>query len=125
MTRSAIFCLILVGITVAALQRLEAGSAVATDGHGHTVYSSGHPKAVAIQRAMETARLNGWTDARIVAATDVTGYSAIAVGSKGKNSSVLGIVLGRASREDAEKRAIEECFKAGGTDVQVRWRFNG
>jgi hypothetical protein len=104
---------------------LEAGSAVATDGHGHTVHSYGHPKAVAIQRALETARLYGWTDARIVAATDVTGDGAIAVGSKGKNSSVLGIVLGRASREDAEKRAIEECLKAGGTDVRMLSRFNG
>jgi hypothetical protein len=125
MTRNAILRLILVGMTVAALQRLEAGSAVANDGLGHTIYSFGHPKAVAIQSALETARLHGWTDARIVAATDVTGYSAIAVGSKGKNSSVLGIVLGRTSREDTEKRAIEECSKAGGTDVQVRWRFNG
>jgi predicted transcriptional regulator len=125
MMRSIIFRLVLVGMTVAALQRVQAGFAVATDGRGHTVYSSGHPKAVAIQRAMETARVYGWTDARIAAATDVTAYSAIAVGSKGKNSSVLGIVLGRASREDVEKRAIEECFKAGGTDVQVRWRFNG
>jgi predicted transcriptional regulator len=125
LTRSMIFRLVLVGMAVAALQRVQAGSAVATDGHGHTVYSSGHPKSVAIQRAMETARLYGWTDARIVAATDVTGYSAIAVGSKGKNSSVLGIVLGHASREDAEKSAIEECFEAGETDVQVRWRFNG
>jgi hypothetical protein len=73
---------------------------------------------------METARLYGWTNARIVAATDVGGYGAIAVARKGKDS-VIGIKLGRPSHADADKRAIEQCLKADGTDVQVRWRFNG
>jgi hypothetical protein len=82
MTRSAIFPLMLVGMTVAALQHLEAGSAVVNDGHGHTTYSFGHSKAVAIQRALETARLYGWTDARLIGASDATGYGAIAVAQK-------------------------------------------
>jgi hypothetical protein len=124
MTRNAIFRLILVGMTVAALQRLEAGSAVAYAIGGHAVYSFGHPKAVAIQRAMETARLYGWTNARIVAATDVGGYGAVAVARKGKGS-LIGVTLGRPSQADADQRAIEKCLTAGGTDVQVRCRFNG
>jgi hypothetical protein len=124
MRRSAIFRLALVCMTVAALQRLEAGSAVANDGHGHTVQSYGHPKTVAIQRALEFARLYGWTDARIIAASDATGYCAIAVAQKGKGS-FLGAALGRPSREDAETRAIEVCLKGGGTHPVLRWEWYG
>jgi hypothetical protein len=83
MTRSTIFRLILVGMTVTALQRLEAGSAVANDGLGHTVYSFGHTKTIEIRRALQTAQLHGWTNARILAATDITGYGAIAIARKG------------------------------------------
>jgi hypothetical protein len=125
MTKRMLSRLVLVAMTVLALQRVEASSAVANDGHGHTVYSTGQPtKAIAIQHALLTARQRYGTDARIVAATDVTGYSAIAVARKGRGS-ILGITLGRPSQADADNRAIGKCLKAGGTDVQVRWRFNG
>ena len=124
MTKRMVFRLALVSMIVLAVQRANAGSAVANDGHGHTVYSFGHPKAVAIRRALDMARSQGWTNERIVAATDVGGYGAIAVAQKGKGS-IIGITLGRPSQADADKRAIEKCLKAGGTDVQVRWRFHG
>jgi hypothetical protein len=52
-----------------------AGSAVANDGHGHTVYSFGHPKSIAIKRALDMARSEGWTDARLVA------YAASVIGA--------------------------------------------
>jgi hypothetical protein len=57
MKRSALFRLALVGMTVLALQRANAGSAVVHSPEGHTVYSFGHPMAIAIQRALEVARL--------------------------------------------------------------------
>jgi hypothetical protein len=120
MTRSALFRLVLVGITVVAIQHANAGSAVVHSHEGHTVYCFGHSKAVAIQSALETARLYGWTDATLIAASDATGYGAIAVAQKGKGS-VLGAALGRPSREDAEKRAIEVCLKGRGTHPVVRW----
>jgi hypothetical protein len=125
MKRSALVRLVFVCLVVTAIRNAGAGSAVATDGHGHTVHSFGHAKTVAIQRALETARLYGWTDARIVAATDITGYGAIAVCSRGKNRSALGVALGKASRAEAEKRAIEVCLKGGGTHPVVRWEWHG
>jgi hypothetical protein len=125
MKRSTLFRLALVCMTVAAIQNANAGSAVAHDPHGHTVYSKGQPtKAIAIQHALETARSHGWAEARIIAASDVTGYCAIAVARKG-NGSVLGAVLGRPSRAEAERQAIEICLKGGGTDPKVRWEWHG
>ena len=124
MTKRMLYRLALVGMTVLAIERAEAGSAVANDGHGHTVYSFGHPKAIAIKRALDMASTEGWTDARLIAASDATGYCAIAVAQKGKGS-VLGAALGRPSREDAEKRAIEVCLKGGGTHPVVRWEWYG
>jgi hypothetical protein len=124
MTRSMIFRLVLVGMTTVGIQRANAGSAVVHSIEGHTVYSFGHPKSVAIHQALETARLYGWTDAKLMAASDATGYGAIAVAQKGKGS-VLGAALGRVSREDAEKRAIEVCLKGGGAHPVVRWEWYG
>jgi Domain of unknown function (DUF4189) len=125
MKRSKLFRLALVCMTVAAIQNANAGSAVAHDPHGHTVYSKGQPtKAIAIQHALETARSHGWAEARIIAASDVTGYCAIAVARKG-NGSVLGAVLGRPSRAEAERQSIEICLKGGGTDPKVRWEWYG
>jgi Domain of unknown function (DUF4189) len=125
MNRSALFRLALVSVGVVAIQSANAGSAVAHDPHGHTVYSKGQPtKAIAIRHALETAHNNGWADARIIAASDVTGYCAIAVARKGKGS-VLGAVLGCPSRADAECRAIEICLKGGGADPKVRWEWYG
>ena len=123
MKRSTLFRLALLSMVVVAMQNANAGSAVANDGHGHIVYSYGQPKAMAIQRALETARPHGGVDARIIAASDVTGYCAIAVARKG-NGSALGAVLGRPSRADAEHRAIEVCLKGGGTypEIKSRWR---
>ena len=125
MKRSALFRLALLSMVIAAIQNANAGSAVAWAPHGHLVYSKGQPtKAVAIQHALETAHSHGWTDARIIAASDVTGYGAIAVARKGRVL-VIGAALGRPSLADAEKRAIEVCLKGGGTDPQIRSRWKG
>ena len=109
-----------------AIQRANAGSAVVHSHEGHTVYSFGHPKLVAIQRALEMARLCGWTDARLIAASDATGYGAIAVATNKGKGSVLAAALGCASREEAEKRAIEVCLKGGGTNpIMIKSRWQG
>jgi hypothetical protein len=125
MKRSTLFHLALVAMAVVAIQRANAASAVATDFHGHTIYSTGQPtKAIAIQHALATSRQRYGASVRLIAASDATGYGAIAVAQKGKGS-VLGAALGRASREDAEKRAIEVCLKGGGTHPVVRWEWYG
>jgi hypothetical protein len=124
MRRSALFRLALVSICVVTTQSANAGSAVAFAGHGHLVTSYGHPKAVAIRRALETARRLYGADVRLIASSDITGYGAVAVAPKGKGS-VIGAALGRPSRADAEHRAIEVCLKGGGTDPKVRWEWHG
>ena len=119
MKKSTLFAPVLAAIAVIAIQRAGAASAVAHDFNGHTVYSKGQAsKTVAIQHALETARSRGWKDAMIVAATDVTGYGAIAVARKGRGS-VIGITLGRPSRAEAENRAMEKCLKGGGTEAKI------
>jgi hypothetical protein len=46
-------------------------------------YSFGQLTAIAIQRAMSKVRSEGCTDASLIAASDATGYCAIAVAQKG------------------------------------------
>jgi hypothetical protein len=124
MKRSGLFGLALVSVAIVAVQNANAGSAVATDGYGHLSTAYGGPMQREKQRVLETARRRGWADARIIAASDVTGYGAIAVARKG-NGSVIGAALGRPSRAEAEHLAIEVCLKGGGTDPKVRWEWHG
>ena len=57
MTRSALFRLALVCMTVTAIQHANAASAAATDGRGHLFTSYGQPsKRVAAQHALAAAR---------------------------------------------------------------------
>jgi hypothetical protein len=109
MKRSAVFWLALLGMAAIANQSVQAGSAVATDGQGHLVYCYGYPKEIATQRALELAHSRYGPDVRLIAASDVPGYGAIAVGRKGSGT-VNGISLGRPSPLDAENRAVELCL---------------
>jgi hypothetical protein len=125
MKRSAIFRLALVTMAVIALERADGGSAVAMDiQRGHVVYSFGHAKAVAIQRALDMGQRLYGPQVKLVAATDVKGYGAIAVASKGTGS-VIGIALGKRSMAEADRLAIAHCLQSGGSDPMVRWRFRG
>lgn len=115
-----------VAMAVGALQNALAGSAVGTDGLGHNVYSYGHPKEIAMQRALAEARRKGWLNVRIVAATDMPGYGAIAVALHPNGyGSVLGITIGKRSATEADTLAINACLKAGGTNPRVRWTWRG
>ena len=125
MKMSAMFRLILVGMTVTAIQRAEAASAVAYAPGGHIITSRGQfSKEIAEQHALTTARQQYGASARLIAASDVEGYCAIVVGRKGTGL-VNGIALGRSSRVEAERLAVEACLKAGGTQPKVRWEWYG
>jgi hypothetical protein len=124
MKRSTVFRLALATVAAPAIGNASAGSAVAWDGHGHVVYSYGHPKEIAMQRALDMGFSLYGTSVRLVGATDVIGYGAIAGARKGTGS-VIGVTLGRPSLADAENRAIEKCLKAGGTAPKVRWIWHG
>jgi len=122
MKSSAIF--LLIAVAALAAQNSLAGSAVAVGPHNHLVCSYGHPMEIDKQHALELARSRYGTNVRILAATNVTGYGAIAVAHHGIGW-VTGVSLGRPSAADAANRAIEQCLKVGGTDPKVRWRFKG
>jgi hypothetical protein len=115
--------LALVGFAVA-ISNAKAGSAVVMENaHGKMVSSYGHPKAIAKQRALEQARKMYGPNVRLLAASDVTGYCAVAVARLGK-SSVIGVALGKRSATEANIRAIAHCVNAGGVQPRVisAWR---
>ena len=78
------------------------------------------------QRALSCAHRNGWTTAKIIAATDSLGYGAIAVALHPNGyGSVNGIAIGRRSATEADAVAIKLCLRAGGTNPKVRWAWRG
>jgi hypothetical protein len=121
MKRSTIF---LLSMAFLAVHGTQAGSAVAISPHNQMVYSYGHSKEVDKRQAFELARSRYGANVRILAASDVTGYGAIAVAAKGRGS-VVGVALGRPAFREAEDLAIEQCLKMGGTNPKVKWRFKG
>jgi hypothetical protein len=124
MKRSAIFGLVLVSLGVLSVRNACAGSAVAIGPHNQLATSYGYPKEIAKQRALEIAHRRYGADVRILAATDIYGYGAIAVAHHGIGW-VTGVALGRQSAAEAENLAIQQCRKAGGTNPQVKWAWKG
>ena len=124
MKRSAI--LLLVAVAVLMARNASAGSAVASDGHGHLVSSVGYSVKIAKERALEIAHRRYGNNVKLLASSDVIGYGAIAVARNGNGSgSIIGVTLGRASALEAENRSIEKCVKAGGTNPRIVQRFKG
>ena len=126
MNKSALLRLALVTMALMAVQNVNAASAVVMEQrHGHLITSYGQPsKEIAKEHALETAHQRYGVNVRLIASSDVTGYGAIAVARKG-DSSVIGAALGRPSRADAERQAIEICLRGGGIDPKVRWEWHG
>jgi hypothetical protein len=125
MKKSTLFLLALLGHAILTVHNVQAGSAVATDGLGHNIYTCGHPVELAKKSVLELARRNGW-HARIIASSDVTGYGAIAIAlDPSGHGSLIGVALGRRSATEADTLAVELCAKAGGINPKVRWGFRG
>jgi hypothetical protein len=120
MKRSALLGLVLIGML---MHNTRAGSAVVMAGrHGQLFTTYGGPVEKEKQRALELALRRYGADVRLIAATGVTGYGAIAVARHG-NSSLIGVALGKRSQTEAAALAIDHCLKAGGTDPKVKWEF--
>jgi hypothetical protein len=115
---------ILLGIGVLTAQNSKAGSAVAWDGHGHVAYSYGRSMEVEEQRVLDLGLPRYGPSLRILAASDVSGYGAIATARIGTRW-VYGVVLGRRTKAEAEQMAIERCLKAGGVNPRVKSEFRG
>ena len=120
---------VLMGLTALALRQAKAGSAVAIDDNGRLSISFGHSKEFDEETALELGRRHG-PNVRILAASEVSGYCAIASAPRRqfttpRDSWVYGIALGRATREDAVRLAIEQCLKRGGTNPKIKSEFRG
>jgi hypothetical protein len=94
----------------------QAGSAVAMERyHGNLATAYGGPMEREKQRALTNARRLYGPDVRIIAASDVRGFGAIAVAwNPSGHGSIIGISLGKRSATEAYTSAIEKCVKAGG-----------
>jgi|ERR1700730_13802788 hypothetical protein len=124
--RNTLFSLALLAFLVLASDNANAGSAVACAGDGQWTTAYGGPMVREEERALAEARLKYGRQGRIVAATDVIGYGAIAVAwHPSGHGSIVGISLGKRSATEADKVAIEKCLKAGGINPQVRWAWRG
>ena len=122
--RSGMRSVVLLGLAALAVHQTKAGSAVAADGNGHLSISFGHSKEVDKQSALELGRRLHGPNVRIVAASDVAGYCAIATARTGTGW-VSGVALGRATAEEAKRLAIEQCLKFGGTNPKIKSEFRG
>src|SRR5260370_40602763 len=111
MKRIALFRLAVLSMAVAGVQSANAGSAVEIGPHNHLVYSYGHPKEIAVQRALEMAHQLYGADVRLLAASDVTCYGAVAIAHH-PSAWVTGGALWRPSASDAEHLAIEAVLRA-------------
>jgi hypothetical protein len=123
MKRSVIFSFVLVGLAGVLIQNADAGSAVAMEPHhGGLATAYGGPVQREKQRALAEARRRYGADVRIIAATDVTGYGAIAIAHLG-NRAIIGVALGKRSAAEAAALAVKHCLTAGGTGPIVKSEF--
>jgi hypothetical protein len=115
---------VLLGLSALAVQNAHGGAAVAHGSNGHLVASVGQSVDVVKQRAIDICRRKGGINVRIIAATDVFGYGAIAVAAKGTGS-VIGVALGKRSATEADAIAIDQCLKAGGSAPKIIRAWKG
>jgi hypothetical protein len=126
MKRCVIFLLAMAGLAGGFLSNADGGSAVAFAPPSHLVSMFGHPKDVSIQRALEEGRRRYGPNVKLLAATDVTGYGAVAIARHPNGQgSIIGVALGMRSATEADTVAIQKCLRAGGTHAEVRWAWRG
>ena len=120
---------VLLGLAALGAPQAKAGSAVAIDDNGRMSISFGHSKEFDKESALDLGRRHG-PNVRILSASDVTGYCAIASAPRRRftnprDSWVYGVALGRPTREEAARLAIEQCLKGGGTNPKIKSEFRG
>jgi hypothetical protein len=118
------FCSLALMVLLAA-DNVDAAAAVAISKHHQLATSYGGSLKQVSQRALAEARRRYGPDVRLLAATDMTGYGAIAVARHPNGNLVIGVALGRRSATEADTLAIEQCLKGGGIKPQVKWGFWG
>jgi hypothetical protein len=124
MRRSIIFRIALLSLGLLAGKDAEAGSAVAIGSNGHLVASVAPSVDQAKQRAIDICIRQGGVNVRILAASDIVGYGAIAFGRRGSGY-LTGVALGKRSPIEAEILAIDACRKAGCSNPKIKREFKG
>ena len=125
MRNRTLFSLALLGFSVLASRKVDAGAAVALAPHNQLATAYGGPIEREEQRALAEAHRRYGPNARILAATNVTGYGAIAVARHPNGNLVIGVSLGKRSATEADALAIDHCLKAGGVHPVVKLVFRG
>jgi hypothetical protein len=126
MKKTVFFRFALVVMTVGLMQSAHAGAAVALAPNNQLTTAYGGPVQREKARALNNARRLYGDNVRIIAATDLTGYGAIAVARHPNGFGwIIGVALGKRSATEADTLAIEGCRKAGGVNAQVKWAFQG
>jgi hypothetical protein len=121
---SAVMPLLFVLLADVLIQSAGAASAVAWDGHFHMVSSYGGSLKEVERQALDRCRRRYGPGAKILDASDVRGYGAIAVARLGARW-IIGVSLGRRTATESEMLAKEKCLKAGGTNPKVKWGWFG
>jgi hypothetical protein len=104
----------------------HAGAAVAIGPHHQLATAYGGPIKQAEQRALSEARRRYGPNVRLLAATDETGYGAIAVARHPNGIGwIIGVALGKRTATEADTLAIDQCRKAHGVQPRVKWGFWG
>ena len=127
MKTMTLFLAVLTGLLCVTGNNASAGAAVAWDGtSGNLATAYGGPVKREMARALETARHRYGANFRILAATDVTGYGAIAVARQPSGHGyIVGVVLGKKSHTEAVTIAVNDCLRAGGLHPVVKWAWEG
>jgi len=125
MKKNALLRFALIGLVGVAIHNVHAGSAVALAAHNQLATAYGGSIQREEQRALADALRRYGPPVRLLAATDVTGYGAIAVARHPNGNWVIGVSLGKRSATEAYTLAVDHCLKAGGTHPEVKWAFRG
>ena len=126
MRNRTLFSLTFLFFLIVASKNANAGAAVALGPHNQLATAYGGPVEREKARALNNARRLYGNDVRIIAATDITGYGAIALARHPNGYGwIIGVSLGNRSATEADALAIDHCRKAGGINPQVKWAFRG
>ncbi|MBV9998519.1 MAG: hypothetical protein JO015_05320 [Verrucomicrobia bacterium] len=130
--RLCILGLLAVASLLLAPARAASAVALGTNGHWATCHFGNQPLAVVEKRAIESCRLAGGINPRVIASSASPGYAAVAysrarttsatdaTGARGTSAWAIGCAFGAPTQNGANRQAIENCRKHGGTKPEVR-----
>ena len=127
------------GLLLLAVASLPVGQACAasavvlsTNGHWATCHFGNQPLAFVERKAIENCRIGGGINPRVIASSAKPGYAAVAysrvrttsvgdaTGARGTGEWAIGCAFGAPTQNAANRQAIENCRRHGGTKPEIR-----